>query len=74
LYAGVEIDMSRIEQIEHQIKELSAEELRSLRAWFDEYDAELWDRQIEADVNAGRLDELARSALNDHADERSTEL
>jgi hypothetical protein len=66
--------MSRIEEIEHQIKELSAEELRSLRAWFDEYDADLWDRQIEADVNAGRLDELARRALNDHADGRSTEL
>ena len=66
--------MSRIEQIEDQIKELSAEELRSLRDWFLDYDAEIWDRQFEADVNAGTLEEIARRALDDHEKGRSTEL
>jgi hypothetical protein len=66
--------MSRIDQIEDQIKELSAEELRSLRDWFLDYDAEIWDRQFEADVNAGKLEEIARRALDDHEKGRSTEL
>ncbi len=68
------IRMSRVERIEHEIKELSAEELRLLRAWLFEHDAELWDSQFEVDVNAGKLDELARRALEDFATGRSTAL
>ena len=31
----------------------------------DEKDAEVWDRQLEEDVRAGRLDALAEEALRD---------
>lgn len=55
--------MTKIEIIERQIKELSREELAEFRAWFAEFDAELWDRQFEADVKAGKLDALADRAL-----------
>jgi hypothetical protein len=58
--------MSRVENIEGQIQELSSEELAALREWFANYDAEVWDRQFEADVNAGKLDALAERALRDH--------
>ncbi len=33
------------------------------RRWFFEFDAEQWDEQIERDVHAGRLDQLAEQAL-----------
>lgn len=66
--------MSRVEQIEGQIKELSPEELQSLRAWFAAYDAEMWDRQFEADVQSGKLDRLADDALREHEAGRSTKL
>jgi len=66
--------MSRVEQIEGQIKELTSEELQSLRAWFSEYDAQIWDRQFEADVRAGKLDRLADDALREHEAGRSTKL
>lgn len=66
--------MSRIEQIEEQIKGLSGAELHSFRAWFIEYDAELWDRQIESDLATGKLDDLRRSALDDYATGRTTDL
>jgi hypothetical protein len=66
--------MSRVEQIEGQIKELTSEELQSLRAWFAEYDAQIWDRQFEADVRAGKLDRLADDALREHEAGRSTKL
>ncbi len=59
--------MSKIENIEQQIRALSPEELAQFRAWFLEFDWAAWDRQIERDVRAGKLDQLAEKALRDHA-------
>jgi hypothetical protein len=66
--------MSKVENIESQIQELSPEELATLREWFAKFDAEAWDLQFEADVKAGRLDALAERALRDHLAGRSTRL
>jgi hypothetical protein len=66
--------VSRLEQIESQIKTLTQEELSALRAWFAEFDADLWDNQLEADIKAGKLDELADVALKDHLKGHSREL
>jgi len=66
--------MGRVETIEGQIKELSREELAKFRAWFAEFDGELWDRQFEADVKAGKLDAMAENALRDHRSGQSTKL
>jgi hypothetical protein len=55
--------MSNLQQLEEAIRLLSAEELAAFRLWFAEFDAETWDRQIEEDVKAGRLDGLANEAL-----------
>ena len=44
------------------------------RDWFLEFEADAWDRQIERDANAGKLDSLARKALEDHAAGRTTPL
>ena len=66
--------MSRVKKIENQIKELSPDELTALREWFSDFDADAWDRQMEADINAGRLDSLAERALLDHEAGRSTKL
>lgn len=66
--------MSRLEQLEQQIAELDASELKALRAWFERYDSEIWDRQIESDAKSGKLSRLAERALRDHRAGRSTEL
>ena len=66
--------MGKIEVLERQVQELSAEELAEYRRWFAEFDAEIWDRQFEADVKAGKLDALAEKALQAHAAGRSTKL
>lgn len=55
-----------ISEIEQAITELSPEELAQFRAWFDEYYAEVWDRQIEDDVKAGRLDRLISEANEEY--------
>ena len=47
-----------VAEIESAISQLPAEELAKLVAWLQEYRADLWDQQIEADLEAGRLDAL----------------
>jgi len=64
--------MSKIEKIEQEIQALSPEELAQFRAWFLEYDWTIWDRQIERDAEAGRLDDLATRALRDHTAGKTT--
>jgi hypothetical protein len=66
--------MSRVESIEGQVKQLTAEELRAFRDWFAEFDADAWDQQIESDVKGGELNELAERALRDYQTGRATEL
>ena len=58
--------MGAIEKLELLVKSLSPEELAKFRAWFAEFDAELWDRQIEADTAAGKLDRLIDESMADH--------
>lgn len=55
--------MSTLEEIERAISGLSQKDLSEFRAWFLEFDAELWDQEFEDDVRAGRLDKLAEEAL-----------
>ena len=65
--------MSTIEEIENAVGRLSGEELDAFRAWFAEFDAAAWDRQIEQDIAAGRLDALADEALEDLRQGRCTD-
>lgn len=66
--------MTKIEALEREVQSLSAEELASFRAWFAAYDSAAWDRQLEDDVHAGKLDGLADAALTDHRAGRSRKL
>lgn len=61
-------------EIERAVRELPPAELAKFREWFDAFDAEQWDRQIEEDVAAGRLDALANEARDDLRHGRCTEL
>ena len=53
-----------ISEIENAIKELSPKELSRLRAWFEEFDAQEWDKQIERDAKSGKLDKIAEQVLD----------
>lgn len=66
--------MTSIQEIESAVSGLSRQELSAFRAWFTEFDAEAWDRQLEGDAAAGRLDRLADEALRDLCEGRCTEL
>jgi len=66
--------MSEVEQLEQRIEKLSPEDLAIFRAWFLEFDARLWDAQIEADAKAGKLDGLINEALADYRAGKAREL
>jgi len=58
--------VSQIEMLEQNVKQLSPSELSAFRAWFIDFDAAEWDRQLETDSETGNLDRLAQSALEEH--------
>ena len=64
--------MSRVERIEAEVTNLSADELQAFRDWFARFDAAAWDAQIDADAGNGKLRALAERALRDHEAGRST--
>lgn len=66
--------MTKLEAIAEQIKALSPGELAELREWLLEHDWAEWDRQIERDSAARKLDKLFEKALADHAAGKSTKL
>ncbi len=47
-----------IKEIEMAIMQLPPSDFSELRTWFENYAAQMWDRQIEKDLKAGRLDAL----------------
>ena len=59
--ACLEIAVS-LQELESAVSQLPAEELIVFARWFEEYLADAWDRRIEADIKAGRLDEAGRRA------------
>ena len=63
-----------IQELENAIRELSLEEFARLANWIDEYRAEQWDRRIEADIRAGRLDAAGLRADEDFDAGRCTPL
>jgi hypothetical protein len=63
-----------IEELELVVSRLAADELAHFSKWFDEFRAEQWDRQIEADVLAGKLDAAGQRADNDFESKRCTSL
>ena len=55
-----------IQEIEQAVSRLPAKDLALFRRWFQEFDTQLWDEQIEQDIKAGKLDKLAERATADY--------
>jgi hypothetical protein len=58
-----EVFMPSLQRIESQVASLPDLELRQFRSWFNEFDAQRWDRSLAADIDNGKLDSLAAEAL-----------
>jgi hypothetical protein len=58
--------MTTVEDIKQAVSKLAPEQLARFRAWFEEFDARLFDEKIERDAKSGKLDRLAEEAVRAH--------
>jgi hypothetical protein len=63
-----------VEDLETAVAQLSPEQFARFSVWFAEYQAELWDRQLEADQRSGRLTKVLDRVRDDIAAGRSKPL
>ena len=63
-----------LQELEAAVSQLPADQLSAFARWFEEYLADAWDRRIEADIEAGRLEEAGRRADTDFEAGRCTPL
>ena len=54
--------MSKIDALKAEIESLPSEEVAEIFRWLSEKDWEVWDKEIAADSDAGKLDFLTREA------------
>ena len=54
--------MTTLREIEAAITQLSETDARQLSEWLQDYLDESWDRQIEQDLESGKLDTLIAKA------------
>ncbi len=66
--------MRKVEKLENEVQQLNPDELAAFRDWFRRYDSDEWDKEIERDVSAGRLDKLAEEAVAAHKAGRTREI
>lgn len=64
--AGYGPPMSTLVEIEQAIQKLPREDLFQLTGWLSTHFSDAWDRQIEQDIVAGKLDDLAAEAIAEH--------
>lgn len=61
-----------VEELQNAISQLQGEELSRLTQWFEEFVADQWDRRIQGDIDAGRLDAAGHRADTDFEAGRCT--
>ena len=66
--------MSNVKALERAVEKLTSSDLVEFRSWFLNYDADLWDREIEEDYRSGKLDNLISEAIRDYQDGKATEI
>lgn len=65
--------MSTVKEVEEALRQMTPEERAAFRSWYADFDADEWDRQLEADAAAGKLDWLIAEARQDKQQGRCTD-
>lgn len=62
--------MSTVAEIESAIRELPIKDAHAVANWLQEYLDARWDKQMDEDIAAGRLDKLAEQAMEHYRADR----
>lgn len=57
--------MTTVTEIKEAVQALPEDQLEEFSSWFDKYEEERWDRQIERDQKSGPLGNLMDKARDD---------
>lgn len=63
-----------VKDIENLVASLPMEQLNEFRSWYEKFDSDIWDEQIEKDVLAKKIDSIAARAIADHREGKSRKL
>ena len=63
-----------LQELESAVTQLPPADLTAFARWFEEYMADAWDRRIDEDILAGRLDKAAQRADEEFEAGRCTPL
>lgn len=55
--------MTKVQQLEREVKNLDERSLAAFRRWFSKFDADEFDRKIERASRSGKLKKLTDSAI-----------
>ena len=66
--------MESIDKIKSAITHLPDKEFDTFVDWFEKFEEERWDKELEKDIAEGKLDNLADEALNEFDSEKCSEL
>lgn len=58
--------MNTVKELEKAVTDLSPEEFAEFRAWYEAFDAAMWDKQFQDDAKSGKLDRVAEKAVADY--------
>lgn len=59
--------MAKVDELKSEIERLPPEQFAELARWLSEKDWERWDKEIEADSVAGKVDFLVREVLEEQS-------
>lgn len=59
---GKELAVSKLDELKAEIEKLPTKDFVKLASWLSKKDWERWDKRVETDSRAGKLDFLAREA------------
>jgi len=66
--------MTTVKEIERAIESLPKSDIAALSTWFEKFESEMWDDQIENDATNGRFDDIFAEVVAEHASGRTREL
>lgn len=64
---GGQKQITTISEIKDAVRALSENDFEAFSSWFDHFEEERWDQQIERDQKAGPLHDLSEKARSDFA-------
>jgi hypothetical protein len=57
--------MTTVNEIQEAVRALAEQDFEAFASWFEQYEEERWDRQIERDQKSGALRSLMQQARAD---------